>query len=179
MATISLRSAGGGETVEVRLERTAGSLGQAYHIVIADRRVEVAVESLADGAGRLWIRGRQVPFYLSTDGRRIAVWLRGQTYELEVSRGAALRAAGGLHGVMQRALTAPMPGTILQIHVRAGEAFQAHQALVVMESMKMEMTLSAPHAGRVSEVSCRVGQLVEMGATLARFEEPEDGITAE
>ena len=36
----------------------------------------------------------------------------------------------------------------------------------------MEMTLSAPHAGRVKDVACKVGQLVEVGALLARFEEP-------
>ncbi|KAB2945072.1 MAG: acetyl-CoA carboxylase biotin carboxyl carrier protein subunit, partial [Phycisphaerae bacterium] len=44
---------------------------------------------------------------------------------------------------------APMPGTILKILVKPGDVVTAHQPLVVMESMKMEMTLSASGAGRV------------------------------
>jgi 3-methylcrotonyl-CoA carboxylase alpha subunit len=72
-------------------------------------------------------------------------------------------------------LTAPMPGTVLKVLVAPGQRFEAHAPLVVMESMKMEMTLSAPHAGRVGMIECRPGQLVAMGAVLMRFNEGGDG----
>ncbi len=67
-----------------------------------------------------------------------------------------------------------MPGTILKVFVSVGQRFEAHAPLVVMESMKMEMTLSAPHPGKVKEVACRPGQLVAMGAVLMRFDEKGD-----
>jgi len=39
-----------------------------------------------------------------------------------------------------------------------------------MESMKMETTLSVPHPGRIVDLRCRPGELVEMGAVLANVE---------
>jgi biotin carboxyl carrier protein len=61
-----------------------------------------------------------------------------------------------------------MPGTVRKINVAPGDHFEAHQPLVVMESMKMEMSLSMPHPGTVAQLSCEVGQLVDMGAVLLR-----------
>jgi biotin carboxyl carrier protein len=67
-----------------------------------------------------------------------------------------------------------MPGTILKVLVTQGDKVAAGQALIVMESMKMEMTLSAPQAGWVSSVACSEGQMVNMGALLATLKELTD-----
>ena len=67
-----------------------------------------------------------------------------------------------------------MPGTILKILIDEGETFAAHEPIIIMESMKMEMSLSAPHAGRVTKIECQVDQLVDMGAVLARLEGIDD-----
>jgi biotin carboxyl carrier protein len=58
--------------------------------------------------------------------------------------------------------------------VAQGDTFAAHDPLVVLESMKMEMTLSAPAPGQVTAVRCAPGDLVEMGATLLQLTERED-----
>lgn len=67
--------------------------------------------------------------------------------------------------------TAPMPGKIIDVRVRAGEAVQRGQVLVVLEAMKMEHEVVAPAAGVVSEVRVEVGQQVEAGAVLVVLEE--------
>ncbi|HMA36640.1 MAG TPA: biotin carboxylase N-terminal domain-containing protein [Chloroflexia bacterium] len=64
-------------------------------------------------------------------------------------------------------LEAPMPGKIIQVLVAAGDPVTAGQRLVVMEAMKMEFTIKAPHDGQVARLPVRVGQLVEAGAVLA------------
>jgi biotin carboxyl carrier protein len=66
--------------------------------------------------------------------------------------------AGSLH--------APMPGRVLRIAVAEGETVAEGQPMLVMEAMKMEHTLRAPHTGVVAEVRCRVGDQVEAGETL-------------
>ena len=49
-------------------------------------------------------------------------------------------------------LTAPMPGKIISIAVKAGDTVEKGQPLLVMEAMKMEHTISAPADGKVAEV---------------------------
>ena len=68
-------------------------------------------------------------------------------------------------------LTAPMNGTIVQVLVAAGEQVDAEQALVIMEAMKMEYTIRAPHAGEVEQVFYQAGDLVSDGAELLSITE--------
>lgn len=63
-------------------------------------------------------------------------------------------------------LTAPMPGKIISIAVQAGNSVSKGQALLVMEAMKMEHTISAPTDGKVEEVFYNVGDQVVEGAEL-------------
>lgn len=64
-------------------------------------------------------------------------------------------------------ITAPMPGKVVRVLVRAGEAVQPRQPLVVVEAMKMENELRAARAGTVTEVYAREGSSVDAGALLA------------
>ena len=64
-------------------------------------------------------------------------------------------------------LTAPMPGTVVRVEARQGDAVRAGQVLVVLEAMKMEHQVRAPLDGRLAELSVSVGQAVDQGAVLA------------
>ena len=61
---------------------------------------------------------------------------------------------------------APMPGKILDIKVKAGDAVSFGQCVVVMEAMKMETEIVAPAAGTVASVNVSVGDAVDTGAVL-------------
>ena len=63
-------------------------------------------------------------------------------------------------------ITSPMPGNILKINVSAGQAVKAGDVLVVLEAMKMENEIVAPHDGTVSQVITSVGAVVDTGAPL-------------
>ena len=66
-------------------------------------------------------------------------------------------------------LTAPMPGTILEVHVNAGQRVREGQTLLVMEAMKMEHRIQAPKAGEVVKLNFSEGERVDMGATLVEL----------
>jgi len=70
-------------------------------------------------------------------------------------------------------LTAPMPGKILQLRVGEGETVAADQPVLILEAMKMEYTLTAPRAGRITDLAAEAGQQVSEGAVLARIVEDE------
>ena len=71
-------------------------------------------------------------------------------------------------------LLAPMPGSVVRVLVEAGAAVTAGQALVVLEAMKMEHTVTAPVDGTVAEVNVGPGDQVDTGQVLAVVEEPEE-----
>ncbi len=68
-------------------------------------------------------------------------------------------------------LTAPMNGSIVRVLVEAGQQVEAGTALVVLEAMKMEHSIRAPHAGTVKALYCSEGEMVSEGAVLVELDE--------
>ena len=101
--------------------------------------------------------------FLTAEGE--AVWLGRDGHSWSVSQRVRVRSgsAGGHDGTIR----SPMPGTVVAVHVAPGDSVEAGQALLVVEAMKMEHTLTAPYDGIVSQLAARPGQQVAVGALLA------------
>jgi acetyl/propionyl-CoA carboxylase alpha subunit len=101
-------------------------------------------------------------------GQRRVVSLEGRSYRLEPPKGPPLeraaRATGG------GGLSAPMPARVAKIVVAPGEEVAQNQPLVVLEAMKMEHVVEAPHAGVVAQVCVAVGEQVSAGTELVVLE---------
>jgi biotin carboxyl carrier protein len=122
------------------------------------------------------------------------VTLNGRTYEVEVEAGkamllseyeavapapaaapaapaaapaapAAAPAAPAVTGSGE-AVNAPMPGNILKVNVKVGDAVKSGTVLVVLEAMKMENEIMAPKDGTVTQVLVSKGSTVDTGAPL-------------
>ncbi len=71
----------------------------------------------------------------------------------------------------QDALTAPMPATVLAIHVAPGQEVERNEVVMVLEAMKMELPIRSPRDGVVKAIGCQVGELVQPGATLLELDD--------
>ena len=67
-------------------------------------------------------------------------------------------------------LAAHITGTVVKIEKKPGDAVAAGEAVVILESMKMEMPLEAEREGRVKEIRCQEGQAVTEGDVLVVLE---------
>ncbi|HET8627787.1 MAG TPA: acetyl-CoA carboxylase biotin carboxylase subunit [Thermomicrobiales bacterium] len=170
--------AGGGGT-ELRLR-----YGGAEHRLTAVRLPDGACELAGDGAAARLAFARQGPdALLLREGARapplrgIAVpdgyliaW-QGRSYRLTRPAPPSVEAAATAAGAgSPGALTAPMPGKIIKVHVAAGDRVEARQPLLVLEAMKMEHTIAAPYAGTVARLPYAEGDQVPADATLAEIE---------
>jgi acetyl-CoA carboxylase biotin carboxyl carrier protein len=61
---------------------------------------------------------------------------------------------------------AHITGTVWKIEVKEGDTVSEGQVCVILESMKMEMPVEAPEAGKVEKIACAEGQAVNEGDTL-------------
>ena len=131
-------------------------------------------QSAAGASGvavRVTLAGRELGGTVVTQGEQVHVFMDGNTYVLE--RHDAMAHAGDDEQGHAGGLAAPMPGKIVAISVKAGDAVKKGQALLVMEAMKMEHTIAAPVDGTVREIFYAVGDQVTEGAELAGIDAAE------
>ncbi|WP_027008444.1 acetyl/propionyl/methylcrotonyl-CoA carboxylase subunit alpha [Conexibacter woesei] len=118
--------------------------------------------------------------YVTLDGvrRRYAIALEGEDvvyvfrdgHHLAVATHRPVRSgAGALAG----SLEAPMPGTIWAVNVSNGDAVEEGDVLIVLESMKMELSITAPTAGVVEGLDLRAGDRVTLRQPLLAVVEAE------
>ncbi|MFE1394310.1 biotin carboxylase N-terminal domain-containing protein [Nocardiopsis alba] len=163
----------GHDAVVVRVRRD-GAPGR-YLVALADREpVSFGARRSADGT-RLTITdaGTTVTYARADDPATAHRWLglEGAAWSLhEEPVTAALReddaAADGT-------VRSPMPGTVLDVPVRVGQAVTAGTTLAVVEAMKMEHSVPSPIDGTVTSVAVRTGSSVPMDAVLVTVE-PEN-----
>jgi 3-methylcrotonyl-CoA carboxylase alpha subunit len=66
-------------------------------------------------------------------------------------------------------VTAPIPGRIARVMAQPGDIVEKNAPLVVIEAMKMELTLRAPRDGKIAKVFRAVDEMVEEGAEIVTF----------
>jgi biotin carboxyl carrier protein len=124
--------------------------GEAYRVHVDDRSTLVSHDHGA---------------LVAVDGDVIHVWLDGETQTVRYHDSIAYYASHADHAADDTIL-APMPGTVIAINVRPGDAIARGDTLLVIESMKLETAVKAPRDGVVETVHVAVGQSFDRSAPL-------------
>ena len=117
------------------------------------------------------MNARPVTARFERRGRAVLVNTQGETHLISRYDPAALAEALNAGG----AIKAPMPGKVLSVAVKAGDAVSKGQTLVVLEAMKMEHALTAPADGVVEAVSASAGGQVGDGDVLVTLADAVSG----
>ncbi len=150
-----------------------GTLGDGWSVQVDDCPAEnIAFLSASDGLVLLQWGAQQLRTYVQHLDGETQVFLHGQLYRLEQRQppNVDIAARGSALASSQKALTAPMAGTIVKVQVHDGDTVQQRQVLVVLSAMKMEHTIAAPYAGRVRHVYYQEGAVVKGGAVVVEME---------
>ncbi|KAF9736505.1 carbamoyl-phosphate synthase subunit L [Paraphaeosphaeria minitans] len=106
------------------------------------------------------------------DGDRLTLFQQGKQHRLQLALPKWASKALGVKDLTNSVL-APMPCKVLRVDVKEGEAVTRDQPLVVIESMKMETVIRAPHDGIIARVVHGAGDLCKAGTALVEFSEEE------
>lgn len=145
----------------VALSRSA----QAYRLHSDNGTHEINLETAPDGRTWLSLGEQQFEVTIATHGDDVFIHLGGETYELRYQHPLD-RLAAEAGGAAEDRVLAPMPGSIISLAVKAGDAVSKGQKLLVMESMKMETTINASRDGIIAAVHFEVGQSFDRDAAL-------------
>ncbi len=103
-------------------------------------------------------------------GSAPGVWACADGHAYEFDFGQSLRARAAARASAGE-MTPPMPATVVTVAVAAGVRVEAGDPVVILEAMKMELTIRASHAGIVRAVRCAVGDLVRPGTVLVEIDQ--------
>lgn len=124
---------------------------KTYIIQVNNQRYEVTVEEKGRAAGISKVTANPA----STPAPGPAIQAVASPAPPPLSKGSA-----------DGAITAPMPGKVVAVNVKAGDPVRQGQILLVLEAMKMENEIVAPAAGTVKEVLVNEGANVNVGEPL-------------
>jgi acetyl/propionyl-CoA carboxylase alpha subunit len=102
------------------------------------------------------------------DGSRCWIHINGQILVIDVQ--AQVPGGRSKQNRQHPVLTAPMPAKVIKVLASEGQKVRKGDTLVLLESMKMELSIKAPMEGTVRKINCKQGDLVAPETQLIEFE---------
>lgn len=129
---------------------------------------DASIRPLGDGEYVLTLNGTPQRVWIARLGDSIFVHMGGRAWEVEALD--SLLAGGEDGGPSSDTVSAPMPGTVISLTCKSGDHVKRGDALMAIESMKLQTTITAPRDGVVAACHYDVGATFEKAATLVTLE---------
>lgn len=115
------------------------------------------------------LRDSVLPAFVHREGDVFFCWVAGETYKFSAVDQDSPQDPSH-HEAGEKALIAPMPGKVVKVLVKAGEAVKRGARLMIIESMKMETEIAAPADGIIAAVKYGEGEVFKEGEALVEID---------
>ena len=146
--------------------------GHSLRIRLGEEQFDVDIRPTGHTSFSILVGDRAFDFDVVRQSEELVVASRGSATRVTL-QDAARRVRGTAardHGDGKAELKAMMPGRVVNLLVKVGDAVAANQGVVVVEEMKMENEIKSPKAGTVIAIKVTPGQTVEKGDLLVVIE---------
>ncbi len=152
-------------TRSLELQREGGRL----RVTLDGRQLEADAVEIAPGTYSILLAGRSFEVRVLPAEGGLRVHIGAEEFAARVLDPRAWRGkhSGVLEAEGRQQIIAPMPGKVVRLLVKAGDAVEAGQGLLVVEAMKMQNEIRAPKTGKVERMLISEGQAVNAGDVLA------------
>ena len=158
-----------GEPIEVHI-RSSNISGSVVHEV-GEHQHKIEFVGIDGEQFICRIDGQVSKFSLARYPGHLVLFVAGGAHDFALPDPLAVGEDDGLSG---NSVVAPMPGLIKVISAKSGDAVKEGDALLVLEAMKMEHTLTAPRDGVIAEMNAKAGDQVEDGVILVLLEAEDE-----
>jgi len=159
---MALRMLLDGEAGEVEIQRRRPRLVAA--VDGTEHEAEPAL--LAGGVLTIAVDGRPLQAHVAVDGNIAFLQLGARVHRVVL---VDPREASGDDGHGDDDIRAPMPGAVVAVHRSSGDAVRRGDAIMTIESMKLQTTLAAPRDGVLEQICCEEGQTFDRDQVVARL----------
>jgi 3-methylcrotonyl-CoA carboxylase alpha subunit len=151
-----------------RTATVAAEAARRFAVRIAEAEFLISLLSRDAEAMRVELNGRLCALRLVQVGATLHLFTEGR--HAAIAQSLTDDALQATDGAEEGSLLTPLPGTVVAVHVEPGQAVERGAALITVEAMKMEHTLTAPYAGVVSRIPFGVSDRVAGGAVLVELQ---------
>jgi 3-methylcrotonyl-CoA carboxylase alpha subunit len=146
----------------------AAQAAQHFAVRIAEAEFSISLLVRDTEAMRVELNGRLHALRMVEAGGTLHLFIEGR--HAVIAQWVTDDALQATDGAEEGSLLTPLPGTVVAVHVKPGQAVERGAALITVEAMKMEHTLTAPYAGVVSRIPFGVSDRVAGGAVLVELQ---------
>ncbi len=152
------------KTRQVELTR----VGDRFACHIDGRTIDADVAEISPGIYSILIGGHSLEVHVEAHGQSLRITSGAAEFQATAIDPRRYRkAAGSILAEGRQQITAPMPGKVIRLLVKAGEAVKAGQGIVVVEAMKMQNEVKSPKTGTIEKLLVIEGQPVNAGDAIA------------
>lgn len=134
-----------------------------YIVNVADKSFEVEIEDIHARPVIARVDGQEFKVSPEDGSKQVSKIEQKEFKPIEFSKQLSTSSAG------TNELIAPLPGTMIEVFVKAGDSIEAGQVILIIEAMKMKNSIRSTRAGDVAEVLVSAGQTVAHKQALVRF----------
>lgn len=157
-----------GDPVETQVARD----GDNYTVTLGERTL--TLRPLGDGLYAVDVNGRRVVVAAAFGKDSCYVDIDSHLLEIREASEDGFAGGAGDHAAIKDKIFAPMPGKIVKIMVKVGDAVIEKQPMVIVEAMKMENQVNAKAAGTVKAVNFKAGDQVDTETPIIELDIPEE-----
>ena len=151
--------------------KTEGQIAnELMTLVIDGQQININVARKTENSFELLMHGHVEQVYYAQDDHHLFLHVAGQTWQLEIVNTFS---QGASEGDEDNRVLAPMPGVVLELKVGVDDSIEAGQALMLIESMKLQTEVKASTAGTIKHIHYEAGQTFDKGALLLEINGPE------
>ncbi len=156
--------------------------GKRFAIDVSNNELKIdshnhsfALEEYTENILKITIDGKQKAVFLANDNKNVYVFIDGEQFTIQkVDESLEVETINDTTNKDIEILKPPMPGSIVKILVETGQEVDEGTAILVLEAMKMEMTLYSSIKGIITEINVVPGEQVDAEKTLVLIKRKEN-----